>query len=738
MRKSVLTFLLSIASAMLIAQVPAHRSCGTMDNLQRLLQEDPALAGRMQQIENQTAAYVAARAQNSPGNTVQSIITIPVVFHVVYANAAQNISDAQCIAQLNQLNLDYAHINTDASNAPAPFLSVAANTQVQFCLAQRDPNGNSTTGVIHKSTTTSSFSSNDNVKHNSTGGDDAWSSVNYLNIWSCNLGGGLLGYAQFPGGTASTDGVVFLYSSIGSMLQPGTASPYNLGRTATHEIGHWLNLRHIWGDANCGNDFVGDTPTQQTSNFSCPSYPHVTCSNGANGDMFMNYMDYTDDGCMNMFTAGQTTRMQAIFASGGQRVGILSSLGCVPPVVVSCGLPVAQATTGITTSAATINWSAVSGATSYNVQYRVNGTSTWTSTTSSANSKALSGLAASTTYEWQVQAVCASGSSAFTGSSTFTTAAIVVTCGVSTANATTGITTSSATINWTAVSGAISYNLQYRVNGSATWTSTTSATNSKSLSGLAASTTYEWQVQTVCSAGTSAFTGSSTFTTSAVATGCSDIYEPNNTSTVSAQIPTNVDINALITPSGEYDWYNFVTTSPNSNIKITLTNLPGDYDIRLYNSNKSQLAISQNGGTTSEQIIRNTTTAGTYYIRVYGYAGANSSTQCYDLKVATGSAAFRTVDENQSITEAVAVSDMVIYPNPATDLVNVAFNGVQDEKVSIRIFDMVGRTIRSETFTTESGLNKFNINLHQVVQGVYFVELTSANTKIVKKLVLDK
>lgn len=738
MRKSLLSVLLaSLTSVMLIAQVPAQRSCGTMDNLQRLEQLDPGLTARMQQIENQTAAYVNALSHNH-SNTTQTVVTIPVVFHVVYSSSSQNISDAQCQAQLNQLNQDYAHINSDAANAPAPFLSLAANTQVQFCMAQRDPNGNATTGVVHKSTTTTSFSSNDNIKHSSTGGDDAWPAGSYLNIWSCNLGGGLLGYAQFPGGAAATDGVVFLYSSIGSIAQPGTATPYNLGRTATHEVGHWLNLRHIWGDANCGDDFVADTPTQQTSNFGCPAYPHKTCGNTTNGDMFMNYMDYTDDGCMNMFTTGQTTRMQALFATGGTRVSLLSSLGCTPPSGGSCGVPVTQAASAITTSSATLNWAVVSGAASYNVQYRVNGGAAWTSSSSATNSLPVSGLAASTTYEFQVQAVCGATSSAFSASGTFTTSAVAGTCGLATASATTLITTSSATINWSAVAGAASYNVQYRVSGGSTWTSTTSTTNSKALSGLSASTTYEWQVQTVCSAtSTSAFTASATFTTSAVTTGCSDAYEPNNSSNTSTTIPTNTDIKALISTTSDADWFKFTTTSPNTNIKIALTTLPGDYDIRLYNSGKSQLAISQNGGTTSEQIIRNTTSAGTYYIKVYGYAGANSTTQCYTLRVNVGSTTFRTMDD-QVIEDAVAVADMIVYPNPATDMVNVAFNTTQTEKTSIRIFDMVGRTVHTEDFTAESGLNKVNINLHDVVKGIYFVELTNSNNKIVKKLVLDK
>jgi len=186
---------------------------------------------------------------------------------------------------------------------PAAFSGITADVQIEFCLAQRTPAGLSTNGIVRKSTTVTSFSSNDNVKRTANGGDDAWDATKYLNIWVCNLGGGLLGYAQFPGGAVSTDGVVINHTAFGNT---GTATaPYGLGRTATHEVGHWLNLRHIWGDASCGSDLVSDTPTQQTSNYGCPTYPRVTCSNGPAGDMFMNYMDYTNDACMYAFTNGQ-------------------------------------------------------------------------------------------------------------------------------------------------------------------------------------------------------------------------------------------------------------------------------------------------------------------------------------------------------------------------------------------------------------------------------------------------
>jgi hypothetical protein len=343
--KKILLF--TVFSILVIANSFGQRSCGSMDYLADQLAADPTLQQKMDAINMQAQQFAA-------GKKTRTIVTIPVVFHVVYNTAAQNISDAQCIAQLNQLNLDFAHLNTDATNTPAAFSGLAANTQIQFCLAVRDPLGNTTTGITHTPTTVTSFSTNNNIKFASSGGHDAWPRDQYLNIWVCNLGSSLLGYAQFPGGAAATDGVVVLYTSVGSMLSPNPGGgSYDIGRTATHEVGHWLNMRHIWADdggacsgAGAGTgDLVGDTPDQGDNNYGCPTYPLLdACQTAAPGVMFMNYMDYVDDACMNMFTAGQATRMGALFAVGGARYPLLNSLGCTS-VAPCSGTPFAGAIT---------------------------------------------------------------------------------------------------------------------------------------------------------------------------------------------------------------------------------------------------------------------------------------------------------------------------------------------------------------------------------------------------------
>ena len=208
---------------------------------------------------------------------------------------------------------------------PSTFSSLVADAEINFCLANRDPNGNATTGIVRVQTSQTSFSTNDGMKSASSGGSNAWPTNQYLNIWVCNMSGGILGYAQFPGGAAATDGVVIGYTCFGTT---GTAqAPFNRGRTATHEVGHWLNLRHIWGDATCGSDLVSDTPVHNTSNYGCPSHPRSN-SCGTSAEMFMNYMDYVDDACMQMFSNGQKARMQALFVSGGARAGLATSPGC--------------------------------------------------------------------------------------------------------------------------------------------------------------------------------------------------------------------------------------------------------------------------------------------------------------------------------------------------------------------------------------------------------------------------
>ncbi|MBX2872257.1 MAG: T9SS type A sorting domain-containing protein [Saprospiraceae bacterium] len=446
----------------------AQRNCGAMEHLENQLQQNPSLQFNMDQIEEHTRNFIK-RSEHLQ----KAVITIPVVVHVVYNGSAENVSDAQIQSQIDVLNEDFRRQNSDANNTPSIFAGVASDVEIEFCLASVDPDGNSTNGITRTPTSKRSFRTNDDVKKANKGGKAAWPAGDYMNMWVCDIAGGILGYAQFPGGPASTDGIVVDYQYFGTI---GTATaPFNLGRTATHEVGHWLNLRHIWGDGGCGvDDFVSDTPIAGGPNYTgepCNSSPN-SCNEGSGDlpDMFQNYMDYSDDACMNLFTDGQTARMRALFGSGGSRASLLNSNGCgsgnggptcsdgvqngnetgvdcggpdcapceTEPTCddgvqngsetgVDCGGPdcapcdtgSCDAPSGLSSTPrgggkrANLSWNAVSGASSYTLtlQQIAPSTGSVSSTTTSGTSVNASGLTRGNTYQWTVTANCSSGSS---------------------------------------------------------------------------------------------------------------------------------------------------------------------------------------------------------------------------------------------------------------------------------------------------------------------------------------
>ena len=283
-----------------------QRLCAAQEVLDEQMRQDPGLRQRMESLEEFTKRF----ADNPDAQRLlpDGTIEIPVVVNVLYRSSAENVSQAQIQSQIDVLNKDFSATNSDYNNTPSTFQSVrSGDVRVRFVLD----------AVVRKSTNKRSWNLNDAMKKSSQGGINPTSPTTKLNLWVCNLSGGYLGYAQFPGGSSSTDGVVIDNNAFGTT---GSASaPFNKGRTGTHEVGHWLNLRHIWGDQTCGNDLVGDTPLHNTANYGCPSSTHRSTCSGQPLEMTMNYMDYTDDACMYMFTAGQKTRMLAVFASGGPR-----------------------------------------------------------------------------------------------------------------------------------------------------------------------------------------------------------------------------------------------------------------------------------------------------------------------------------------------------------------------------------------------------------------------------------
>ena len=301
--------------------------CGTMEHLHKLEAADPSLAAKRIQQEAAIGDWINARSSA----TQHSIITIPVVFHILYNDSTQNLSDDVVLSQLAVINEDYRRLNADTSQTPLAFRAVAADCEIQFCLAQRTPGGQITNGIIHKYTATTTFNDYEHTKSNADGGDDAWDASKYLNVWvAAFTNSNFLGIGTFPNSVPpEDDGIVINYKAcgrIGDHLMPH----YNKGRSLTHEIGHWLDLRHVWGDDGqlcLEDDYISDTPMQTGETYGCPAYPRYdSCSASLPGVMFMNYMDYTDDECMNIFTQEQKARMLA--ALNVARMSILTSDGC--------------------------------------------------------------------------------------------------------------------------------------------------------------------------------------------------------------------------------------------------------------------------------------------------------------------------------------------------------------------------------------------------------------------------
>ncbi|MBI1836366.1 MAG: T9SS type A sorting domain-containing protein [Flavobacteriia bacterium] len=708
------TVLITVSLFLLFSsKINAQRNCGTMHHHEELLQQYPNLQIERDAIENFTQQVIKS------GEYQKTVVNIPVVVHIVYNTTSQNISDAQIQSQIAILNKDFRKLNSDVSSTPSTFSSSVADCEINFCLASIDPNGAATNGIIRKATSVTSFIDDDKVKYSAQGGDDAWAASKYLNLWICNLGNGLLGYAQFPGGPAASDGVVINYTAFGNT---GTATaPYNLGRTATHEIGHWLNLYHIGGDQSggCGNDQVADTPTQKggsTSNgtgndygqnFGCPTHPLVRsgeCS-GTTAEMFMNYMDYTDDGCMYMFTNGQKSRMQALFASGGSRASILSSNGCggssTPPAASYCNS---------SSSNTQYEWiSNVNLGTINNTTASNNGYGNFTSLTTnlaigSVNSiKLTPGFSGSAYSEYfrvfidynkdldfedagELVYTSAATSTAITGTFTVPTAATI------------GTTRMRVMMKDAAITGSCEMFTYGEVED------------------------YSVSIQ------------------AAAPVSCTDNYETNETKTAAKTITINTNITAKIGSSTDIDWFKFSNSTTAKNMKITLTNLPADYDLRLYNSSGTLLATSQNTGTTAETIVYNTSTVATYYIKVTGYSGANSST-CYTLKAATSSTTLRTDGSDIQVNDESiqALSELLLIPNPSNDgNVLLTLKNETIGKVTITILDASGRVMEQIDSEKEDAFYKKEINLNAVEGGVYFIQISGSNFKTIEKLIINK
>ena len=911
----------------------AQRNCGAVDHMHAIEQADPHISLVRQQIEAHTQNYIN---NTDEGSRVTGVITIPVVVHVVYNNSTENISDAQVQSQIDVLNDDFRRLNSDADGT----WSQAADTEIEFCMATVDPNGAATNGITRTSTSTTAFGTNDQMKYNSSGGKDAWPADSYLNMWSCDISGGILGYAQFPGGPDATDGVVMDYQYFGTI---GTATaPFDLGRTATHEVGHWLNLRHIWGDGNCNvDDFVSDTPNSDGANYGCAS-THVSCSSL---DMVQNYMDYSDDACMNLFTQGQKTRMRALFDAGGAKVSLLSSAACgagADPTCtdnvqnqgetgVDCGGPCAACPTcndgtlngnetGVDCGGPDCNACPCNGTnvtisitfdnypeeTSYTL-VSANGTTISQGGTydnqADGSTISLAGCLADGCYDFTISdaygdGICCSygnGSYSVTDAAgnvlasggTFTSSEVTnfcvgggtgptctdgtqngnetgvdcggadcpacetcsdgiqnqgetgVDCGGPCAACPTCDTPSGlaaapsdieASLSWTAVSSATNYNVRARQVGSTTWATGNGLTGPVNFTGLTACTDYEFQVQSNCSTETSAWSGSSNFTTTGCSTSsCNDGIQngtetgvdcggecpacPTCTDGVMNGTETGVDCGGSCTPCStacSYTTINFNNFESGLGIwndggsDCSRSSFPaygssGSYVVRLRDNSNSSVATTDVLNLAAYEEI---TVDFHYYAR-----SMDNANEDFWLQVSTnGGGSYTTVEEwnrgdefnnNESHTDAVVIpgpfttnttirfrcdasgnSDWVylddinitgclnsskdvspvseivwkgedtvptanlaignLFPNPASDVVNVKYAVDVDSDVQFTITDLTGRVVYNNNVTVPAGKQNQAIDISRLGGGYYLLILQTGNERVVKKFVTLK
>ena len=321
------SFLLCVFLTGLLNGLYSQRNCAATLYSDAVMKASPGLSDQVFEIEKFIQQKIATTertgtASGGPSGGL-SVIRIPVVVHILYNAGAENISDEQVFSQIAALNRDFRKA-VEPHNMPGHFGALAADTHIEFSLATIDPKGYATSGIVRKKTSIIMFGMDDRIKYSGRGGDDAWDASRYLNIWVGNTAGAIVGYSSVVGGLKDRDGIVIRYDAFGTKGQ--LRSPYNQGRTVVHEVGHWLGLYHIWGDKFCGDDHVADTPPQQAPSRGCPSgtVPSL-CEGNPEGKMYMNFMDLTDDACMNMFTFGQRDRMRALFLEGGPRHSLLFS-----------------------------------------------------------------------------------------------------------------------------------------------------------------------------------------------------------------------------------------------------------------------------------------------------------------------------------------------------------------------------------------------------------------------------
>jgi hypothetical protein len=377
--------------------------CASSHFLEQQRAEDATMNTHLAAIER----LIADNSQWLQTRGGDTVIVIPVVVHVMYGSNIENISDLQIVTQINMLNLDFNKSNSELDKTPTQFKPLIADCKIQFKLAARDPNGQPTSGILRYSRTARNWGTNNDVKTPQKGGVAPWNPQKYLNIWVCNVGDGILGYASFPGCAAALDGIVVDNTAFGTT---GTARfPYNKGRTCVHEIGHWLGLLHIWGDRECGDDLIADTPMQKfahTGEIGTPQYSD--CTGLIQMDMTMNFMEYVNDASMWLFTEGQKTRMRNILTNPAVRGSLTHSDGATPVLTTNIGCDTVKKVAAyyVTDKDLTLAWSPIPYVSSYSILFRAANDAKWDSLQTDAAQLPFDKLKPATDYQFKVKADC--------------------------------------------------------------------------------------------------------------------------------------------------------------------------------------------------------------------------------------------------------------------------------------------------------------------------------------------
>lgn len=736
MKKIVLTlasiFCVSIG---LFAQEPPQRNCGTLQHHEYLKQTRPNYEADLNQYNQAIEKYLADKAAGlSIGKSAITTITVPVVVHVVYRTASENISNTQAASQVTVLNNDFAKLNSDAIKVTQPtFSTVASGAQIRFCLAQRDPNGNPTSGVVHYSTTVTSFGTNDAVKSSATGGADPWDVTKYINIWVCNLGSQLLGYGEFPTASLSnTWGLVLHYKYTGS---GGTAiAPYNLGRTGTHEFGHCFNLYHIWGDdgtACTGSDQCSDTPNQAGEHYGCFAAGSIqtdACSPTSPGVMWMNYMDYTDDACMYMFTAQQCARMEAVVNTAPWNI-LGSSLGCTPIYTVDAG---------ITSILNPLNGGSTCN---NNITPKITLTNAGFTTLTSAVINYKMDALATQTLNW-------TGSLALNSSTVLTlnsfsglsTAAHTFSVWVTSPNGTTdqNSANNSLTSTYTIVAAPASAALPFSERFDAVtfpptgWSKTT--TNL-----LNATNTWSRVANT---------TGIPVVPTT---TACAKMDN------YSGSINTSGQLDALRTPALNFSSANSTlklkfdvshkirSASVTDTLNVYVSTDCGGTWTKIYGKGGTQLAsvagtiVGPYTPTLDSQWRRDSISMSSYvgqsvvYIKFESRSGHGNNIYLDNVNVSN-----QTSTGLESLSESLPVLE--VFPNPNSGVFSISISNVNNESnVYVNVLNTVGQVVSSPLNLKNSANGLYTVNLSHLSNGIYFVTIKTDSNKIVtKKIMINK